>query len=103
MIKIYGQLYINVVDLKTVFGAYSACGYHCSYLELLQQFFRKQRPQFPSEYWSEARLCDVGAIDWVMGQTTNQERGIWWTLLTPLEDLDIADNLALVSHTYNHV
>ena len=40
------------------------------------------------------------AIDWVMGQTTSDRIwGIRWTLLSTLEDLDFADDLALLSHT----
>ena len=39
-------------------------------------------------------------IDWVMQQTTShQPRGIGWTLFSTIEDLDFADDLALVSHT----
>ena len=43
-------------------------------------------------------------IDWVMRRTTeNQARGIRWTLLSTLEDLDFADDLALVSHNHQHM
>ena len=43
------------------------------------------------------------AIDWVMRQTKQDRvRGIRWTLLSTLEDLDFADNLALLSHTHQH-
>ena len=39
-----------------------------------------------------------------MGRTTeDRTRGIRWTLLRALEDLDLADNLALVSHTHQHI
>ena len=43
------------------------------------------------------------AIDWTMRQTTNVPRGIRWTLFTTLEDLDFADDLALLSHTKEHM
>ena len=44
------------------------------------------------------------AIDWVMRQTTaDQARGIRWTLFSHLEDLDFADDLALLSHTHQHM
>ncbi len=40
------------------------------------------------------------AIDWVMKRTTEQRRsGIQWTPWTQLDDLDFADDLALLSHT----
>lgn len=43
-------------------------------------------------------------IDWVMRRTTeDQTRGIRWTLFSALEDLDFADDLALVSHTHQHM
>nr|KAG5710957.1 hypothetical protein BaRGS_013691 [Batillaria attramentaria] len=39
------------------------------------------------------------AIDWIMKTSTAQRRnGIQWTLWTQLEDLDFADDLALLSH-----
>ena len=44
------------------------------------------------------------AIDWVMRQTTSDRvRGIRWFLLSTLEDLDFADDLALLSHTHQHM
>jgi hypothetical protein len=40
------------------------------------------------------------AIDWVMKTSTHQRRnGIQWTLWDQLDDLDFADDLALLSHT----
>ena len=39
------------------------------------------------------------AIDWIMKTTTNEKRnGIQWTLWKQLDDLDFADDLALLSH-----
>ena len=44
------------------------------------------------------------AIDWVMRKTTEDyPRGIRWSLFTTLEDLDFADDLALLSHTHQHM
>ena len=43
-------------------------------------------------------------IDWVMRRTTEDTtKGIWWTLLSVLEDLDFADDLAPVSHTHQPI
>jgi len=43
-------------------------------------------------------------IDRVMRQTTSDRvRGIRWTLSSTLEDLDFADNVALLSHTHQHM
>lgn len=44
------------------------------------------------------------AIDWVMRKTTEDKaRGIRWTLYSNIEDLDFADDLALLSHTHTHL
>ena len=43
-------------------------------------------------------------IYWVMRRTTDdQSWGIRWTLLSTLEDVDFGDDLALVSHTHQHI
>ena len=42
-------------------------------------------------------------IDWIMKTvTSNRNNGIQWTLLTQLDDLDLADDLALLSHNKKH-
>ena len=38
-------------------------------------------------------------IDWIMKQSDNQKTGIQWQITNKLEDLDFADDLALLSHT----
>ena len=48
-------------------------------------------------------LLFVIAIDWVMRRTTeDQQRDIRWILFSTLEDLDFADDLALVSLAHQH-
>ena len=43
-------------------------------------------------------------FDWVMRQTTSDKaRGIQWTLFSHLEDLDFADDLALLSSRSDHL
>lgn len=44
-------------------------------------------------------------IDWVLKNTIKQQtpRGIRWTPFTMLEDLDFADDIALMSHKYEHI
>ncbi|XP_062619669.1 uncharacterized protein LOC134281202 [Saccostrea cucullata] len=42
-------------------------------------------------------------IDWVMQKTKgNSPRGIHWGLFSKLEDLEIANDLVLMSHTHQH-
>ena len=44
------------------------------------------------------------AIDWVMKTSTAQKRnGIQWSLWTQLDDLDFADDFALLSHTQHQM
>ena len=44
------------------------------------------------------------AIDWVLCRTMeDQRRGLRWTPFTILEDLDFAEDLALFSHTRQHI
>ena len=44
------------------------------------------------------------AIDWIMKGTTEGTRnGIQWTLLNQLEDLDFADDLALLAHSHQQI
>ena len=44
------------------------------------------------------------AIDWIMQAVTNQKRnGIQWTLWSQLDDLDFADDLALLSHNHQQM
>lgn len=42
-------------------------------------------------------------IDGVMKTTMEEPRGIQWTLLQKLEELDFADNVGLLSHTREHI
>ena len=43
-------------------------------------------------------------IDWIMKTTTKgKKNGIQWTLWTQLDDLDFADDLALLSHNHNQM
>ena len=44
------------------------------------------------------------AIDWIMHETIiNKRNGIQWSISSQLDDLDFADDLALLSHTYNQM
>ena len=43
-------------------------------------------------------------IDWIMKTTTaGRNNGMQWTLWTQLEDLDFADDLALLSHNHSQM
>ena len=43
-------------------------------------------------------------VDWLMRKVTkNNNTGIRWKMTSKLEDLDFADNLALISPTFKHI
>lgn len=49
-------------------------------------------------------LLFLMAIDWVMKETTwGKKNGIQWSLLEQLDDLDFADDLALLSHKHSQM
>ena len=49
-------------------------------------------------------LLLIISIDWVMRSSLGEgNTGIRWTLFTNLEDLDYADDLALMSHLEKHM
>ncbi|CAH1253046.1 Hypp1070 [Branchiostoma lanceolatum] len=49
-------------------------------------------------------LLFITALDWVMRETTKEGRtGIQWTLTNMLDDLDFADDLALLSHSISQM
>ena len=49
----------------------------------------------PGENRSQAGLC---SIDWIMTKTVREEkRGIQWTFAKKLEELDFADDIALLT------
>lgn len=39
-------------------------------------------------------------VDWVMGHTYNRKRGLRWKLTSVIEDLDYADDVALISSRF---
>ena len=41
------------------------------------------------------------SIDWVMKKITDSKRGITWSIYTTLEDLDFADDIALLSSRHS--
>lgn len=49
-------------------------------------------------------LLFIMAIDWITSKATEDaRRGIRWTLLDQLDDLDYADDIALLSHIERHI
>ena len=49
-------------------------------------------------------LPSLLCIKWVIKETTNnRQTGIQWSLTEQLEDLDFADDLALMTHTHQQM
>ena len=119
------QLYINFVDYEKAFDSIHreslwrilrAYGIPQQIVLVIKSFYNNFKCKVGSSKFSfEVKTgvrqgCCMSSllfnivIDWVMRRTLeDQPRGIRWTLCTTLEDLDFADDLALVSHTHNHM
>ena len=70
---------------------------------------RETTDWFPGTTGVKQGCCMSGflfllVIDWVMQKTTEGKRtGIRWNFTTMLDDLNFADDLALLSSTMNHL
>nr|KAG5700914.1 hypothetical protein BaRGS_012321 [Batillaria attramentaria] len=119
------QLYINFVDFEKAFDSIHreslwrilrAYGIPQQIVLVIKSFYNNFKCRIGNRESSfrvktgVRKGCSMSAllfnltIDWVMRRTTaDQSRGIRWTLFSTLEDLDFADDLALVSHTHQHM
>ncbi|RUS68725.1 hypothetical protein EGW08_023513 [Elysia chlorotica] len=118
------QLYINFVDFEKAFDSIHrdilwrtlrAYGIPEKIVLIIKSFYNNFRCRVGNSSTSfEVKTgvrqgCVMSAllfitIDWVMRRTTEDKpRGIRWNLFSTLEDLDFADDLALISHTHNHM
>ena len=119
------QLYINFVDFQKAFDSIHrdslwrilrAYGIPQDIVLLIKSFYRNFTCKVGnSNIMFEVKTgvrqgCVMSAllfnlvIDWIMRRTTEDEqRGIRWTLFSSLEDLDFADDLALLAHTHRHI
>ncbi|KAK7101726.1 hypothetical protein V1264_020063 [Littorina saxatilis] len=119
------QLYINFVDFQKAFDSV----HRDSLWKILRHYGIPQKMVQLVRSFYQNYSCTVGdnnisfqvktgvrqgcvmssvlfnlAIDWVMRNTTKDaQRGIRWTLFSFLDDLDFADDLALLSHTHKHI
>lgn len=119
------QLYINFVDFEKAFDSI----HRDSLWKILRSYGIPQKIVQIIQSFYDNFTCTVGksslhfqvrtgvrqgcvmsailfnlVIDWVLRRTTEgSTRGIRWTLLSNLEDLDFADDLALLSHTHKHI
>ena len=116
------KLYINVVDFEKAFDSIHRnsfwkilrhYGIPPEIVSTIQSFYnnfncRVGNSQHSFPVLSGVRQgCEMSAllfnitIDWVMRQTTQDKiRGMRWNLFTNLDDIDFADDFALLSHTH---
>ena len=118
------QLYVNFVDFEKAFDSIHRdslwsilrhYGIPSKLVHLIKSFYDNFRYSVGhSDTFFEVKTgvrqgCVMSAvlfnlaIDWVMRRPEDSTRGIRWSLLTTLHDLDFADDLALLSHTHQHV
>lgn len=119
------QLYVNFVDFEKAFDSIHReslwkilrnYGIPCKLVHLIKSFYNNFRCSVGhSDTFFDVKTgvrqgCVMSAvlfnlaIDWVMRKTTEDSpRGIRWSLFSTLDDLDFADDLALLSHTHQHM
>ncbi len=119
------QLHVNFIDSEKAFDSVHrdslwhilrAYGIPNHMVKLIKSFYNNYNGCVGgSGIWFEVTTgvrqgCVMSAllfnlvIDWVMRRTTETgHTGIRWTIFSTLEDLDFADDLALISHTNQHM
>ena len=119
------QLYIDFVDFEKAFDSVHqeslwrilrAYGIPQQIIDIIKSFYnnftcRVGKSETSFKVKTGVRQgCTMSAVlfsmttDWLMRHTTeDQSRDIRWTLFSTLEDLGFADDLALVSHTHQHM
>ncbi|VDO63506.1 unnamed protein product [Schistosoma margrebowiei] len=62
-----------------------------------------RRTTMESRAWRTADRC-IPTVDWIMRTSTSERKhGIQWTARNQLDDLDFADDLALLSRTHEQI
>ena len=119
------QLYINFVDFQKAFDSIHreslwkilrSYGIPAKLVDIIKSFYNNftcslQNSNIMFQVKTGVRQgCVMSSvlfnmvIDWVMRKTTcDTKRGIRWKINTVLEDLDFADDIALLSHTHEHM
>ena len=118
------QLYVNFIDYEKAFDSIHrdslwkilrSYGVPTKMINIIKQYYKNfsctiGTSDLSFEVKSGVRqgcvmsgLLFIVAIDWVTSRATEcVKRGIRWTPFSQLEDLDYADDIALLSHTTNH-
>ena len=122
------SLYINFIDFEKAFDSLDRLalwdllrhyGIPAKLIRLMQEMYTGMKCQVRHDGQLTEKFCiETGvrqgcllspflfivAIDWLMKESTkNKRNGIQWTLTKQLDDLDFADDLALLSHTHSQM
>ena len=121
-------LYMNFIDFEKAFDSLDRevlwklmehYGIPIKFIRLVQNMYQGMKCKVVHEgYLSDPFEITTGvrqgcllspflfllAVDWVMKQaTTGKRNGIQWTLTEQLDDLDFADDIALLSHSHKQM
>ncbi|XP_076443967.1 uncharacterized protein LOC143282252 [Babylonia areolata] len=112
------QKAFDSVDREVIWKLMQHYGFPQKYIAIIQQLYKDATCQVIHE----GKLTDpfqvrtgvrqgcllsptifLMVVDWIMRQSTaGQKTGVQWTFTKQLEDLDIADDISLLSHTKQH-
>ena len=110
------KLHIDSIHRSSLWHILKAYGIPLHIIQIIKSFYHNYTCSVGSSslnFWVKTGICQGCVMsvvlfnlvtDWVTWHTTeDQPRGIRWTLFDTLEDNDFANNLALVSHTHQHM
>ncbi|VDP39618.1 unnamed protein product [Schistosoma margrebowiei] len=103
------SLYINLIDYEKAFDSVDKRTLwkllrHYGVPEKIVNITRNSYDGLQCKVVHGGQLTDALVVDWIMRTSTSEgKHGIQWTARSQLDDLDFADDLALLSHTHEQM